>query len=535
MNTVELLAKYERVADAPDAVEKMRALILDLAVSGRMTDYEARAEELVALGTRAEFVMGQAPPGTDCNDCGIGTPFVKVGEFGEEYPVLSAWTTMPLKFARTGDVLICVVGATVGKLNMAIDCAIGRSVAAIRSDDSIDQRFLFHSLKPSTQRLRSGSRGTAQGVIGRQELHDIQLWIPPLAEQHRIVAKVDELMDLCDQLEAARKEREVARNRLATATLARLNTLNPDSFVADARFAIKVMPALTARADQVKQLRQAILNLAVRGKLVPQDPSESSGRDLVQSILIRRAERAQRTGDPRIKSVVTPDEAQLPVHVPGGWAIQSFDNLFLFIDYRGNTPTKTADGVPLVTAKNVRMGYLSREPQEFVSHQTYTSWMTRGLPELGDLFFTTEAPLGNVCLNDLASPFALAQRVICLQPYGEMNTKFFMYALMSDLVQGMIHARATGMTAKGIKAANLKPIALPVPPLAEQNRIVAKVEELMTLSDQLEASLAAGDSARGRLLNSVLHEALESSDNVPAAPSSPTRARSSRPRVSTTA
>src|SRR6185312_15948270 len=95
--------------------------------------------------------------------------------------------------------------------------------------------------------------------------------LPPIAEQHRIVAKVDELMGLCDRLEAARTGREAVRDRLGAASLARLNAPDPETFQDDAPFALDALPALTTRPDQIKALRQTILNLAVRGKLVPQD------------------------------------------------------------------------------------------------------------------------------------------------------------------------------------------------------------------------------------------------------------------------
>jgi type I restriction enzyme S subunit len=98
--------------------------------------------------------------------------------------------------------------------------------------------------------------------------------LSPLAEQHRIVAKVDELMGLCDRLGTARAAREGVRDRLAAASLARLNAPDPDTFQADARFALATLPALTTRPDQIKAVRQTILNLAVRGKLVPQDAND---------------------------------------------------------------------------------------------------------------------------------------------------------------------------------------------------------------------------------------------------------------------
>lgn len=256
-------------------------------------------------------------------------------------------------------------------------------------------------------------------------------------------------------------ERETARDRLSAASFARLNAPDPETFAADARFALDALPALTARPDQIRQLRQTILNLAVRGQLVAQSPTDEPAERLLQLIATKKIERRQTTGDARIKVEPDPDSADLPMPLPTGWATQSFENLFLFIDYRGNTPPKTTDGVPLITAKNVRMGHLNRDPREFISGTTFMTWMTRGFPTIGDLFFTTEAPLANVCLNDISEPFALAQRVICLQPYGEINTRFVMMALMSDLMQTLIDGQATGLTAKGIKAAEAQALAHP--------------------------------------------------------------------------
>jgi type I restriction enzyme S subunit len=154
------------------------------------------------------------------------------------------------------------------------------------------------------------------------------------------------------------------------------------------------------------------------------------------------------------------------------------------------------------------MGALDREPREYISEQTFLKWMTRGSPRLGDIFFTTEAPLANICLNDIKEPFALAQRVICLQPYSSINTDYLIFALTSQTMQSIIDEQSTGMTAKGIKASKLKPIAIPIPPLAEQHRIVAKVNELMALCDQLKSSLQQAQETQILLTDAVVENAL---------------------------
>jgi type I restriction enzyme S subunit len=139
------------------------------------------------LGLVSEFVMGQAPLGERCNKVGIGTPFVKAGEFGENRPKIVEWTTDPLKMATSSDVLVCVVGATAGKINLGADCAIGRSVAAVRPGEKLHQLYLYYLLSLELTNLRSGSRGSAQGVITKEDLHRIVIELPPLDEQKRIV------------------------------------------------------------------------------------------------------------------------------------------------------------------------------------------------------------------------------------------------------------------------------------------------------------------------------------------------------------
>lgn len=166
------------------------------------------------------------------------------------------------------------------------------------------------------------------------------------------------------------------------------------------------------------------------------------------------------------------------------YEIVKLEDVCDFIDYRGKTPTKTESGVRLITAKNVKFGYLSREPLEYIAEEDYVSWMTRGIPTKGDVLITTEAPLGNVAQIDTDDKIALAQRIITLIPKSKnLDKTFLKNALLSDQVQFELNGFATGSTVLGIKSSSLKEISIPLPPLEMQQQIVAEIEGYQKIID----------------------------------------------------
>ncbi|MFD0740396.1 restriction endonuclease subunit S [Lysobacter koreensis] len=189
-----------------------------------------------------------------------------------------------------------------------------------------------------------------------------------------------------------------------------------------------------------------------------------------------------------------------------GWVDTTIDRCIRFIDYRGRTPTKTEAGLRLITAKNVKMGFLQRTPMEFVDPRSYGSWMTRGIPKKGDVLFTTEAPLGNVAQLDTDEKVVFAQRVIIMQPDpAVLDNTLLKYLLLSPTVQERIRDKATGATALGIKASLLKKIEISFPrDLAEQQRLVSQLDALKSESLRLERTqrqkLAALDELKQSLL-----------------------------------
>lgn len=139
-----------------------------------------------------------------------------------------------------------------------------------------------------------------------------------------------------------------------------------------------------------------------------------------------------------------------------------------YIDYRGKTPTKSESGIPLITAKNVKKGFVDVEPREYIPAENYEAWMTRGLPQENDVLFTTEAPLGNVALLGKYEKVVVGQRLIALRSKGRVTHEFLMHLLLDPFVQGLIMNRSSGSTVKGIRTKELYEIELPIPDIDRQ-------------------------------------------------------------------
>ena len=172
---------------------------------------------------------------------------------------------------------------------------------------------------------------------------------------------------------------------------------------------------------------------------------------------------------------------EMPFKIPDNWRLATMETIFNFVDYRGKTPHKSTSGIPLITASNVRNGYMEYTRKEYISENEYQDRQSRGTTELGDILFTTEAPLGMVAICDLEKS-SCGQRVITLKKHNyKLNSTFLVFFMQSQQFKKQLLDNATGTTAKGIKAEKLKKLVIALPPLEEQNRIVAKLEQILPL------------------------------------------------------
>lgn len=164
------------------------------------------------------------------------------------------------------------------------------------------------------------------------------------------------------------------------------------------------------------------------------------------------------------------------------------------IDYRGKTPVKTDSGIPLITAKVIKNGRIET-PNEFISEEDYDSWMIRGIPEIGDVVLTTEAPLGEVAQINTKEKIALAQRVITLRgKKNVLDSTYLKYFLFSPIGQGNLKAKETGSTVTGIKQSELRKVEIYAPDFDTQQRIahiLASIDDKIELNLQMNQTLEA--------------------------------------------
>ncbi len=550
-----LLALYERISDAEDAIHRLRSLVVDLAVRGKLVEQDIRDKPEVftpskigrkTLGSRAS--KKKLPPSVKPYRLPEMWKWV---EIGDQLDLLNGMAFKPSDWAPDGLRIVRIQNLNrqdapfnYCDLNFARERSLidngsfliswsgtpGTSFGAFiwdRGPAVLNQHifrcdFKTEAFDPNYLRLAINGRldemiEKAHGGVGLQhitkgKLEAMLIGLPPLAEQHRIVAKVDELMALCDKLEQVRAGREAVRDRLTTASLARLTAPDTDAetFQSHARFTLQSLPTLTTRPDQIKTLRQTILNLAVRGKLVAQDEVDEPALELLTRIATG-SKRIAKGGAGRSEE---DDNSVFPFDRPKGWiwtVVQQILNPEREISYGviklGAEPK--SGGVPTLRCSDVRPGFIDLSGVRKVNETIEAEYVRTRLYG-GEVLVNIRGTLGGVALvPERLKGFNVAREVAVVPIAKEIVPKFVVYLMLSPYFWDHIQSNLRGIAYKGLNLGILRSLPIPLPPLAEQHRIVAKVDALMTLCDQLEASLTTTATTRSKLLNALLHEALE--------------------------
>jgi type I restriction enzyme S subunit len=365
--------------------------------------------------------------------------------------------------------------------------------------DFFDPDFLVIAINcPRFRRLVSAqATGTTRSRISRSNLGVLPIPLPPLAEQKRIVAKVDELMALCDRLALQQQERETRHAALARASLARF---------ADAPTPAN-LPFLfhPSYAISPADLRKSILTLAVQGKLVPQDPNDEPA----EAPALSRVTKSK-------------GEREAPFELPGNWKWMQLGQVSELIngDRSKNYPNKAEyvpEGVAWINTGHIEPdGTLSTEWMHFITRKKFDS-LRSGKVRPGDLVYCLRgATLGKTAIITQYEEGAVASSLVIIRLIPAVEPRFAYRFLTSPLGREQIFQFDNGSAQPNLSANSVKKYWVPLPPLAEQRRIVAKVEQLMALVDALETQLATSRATAENLLAAVVAELTEGTHASPA-------------------
>jgi type I restriction enzyme S subunit len=508
MSPETFLEKFDLIADAPGAVAKMRELLIHFAICGKLASNN-QIEKPVSLP-----LSGPSPDevGFPSNwRCGLlgdaftfeygdNLPAPKRTETGE-YPVYGSNGIVGTHDTYLIEEPSIIVGrkGSAGALNIANGPSWTTDVAYfVRPPKDLDLRFTYYLF--STLRLDELGKGIKPG-LSRKEAYALPITVPPLAEQKRIVAKVDELMALCDRLEQQQNEREAQHAALSRASLTRfIEAPTPENLHYLFHPTYTTTPA---------DLRKTILTLAVQGKLVPQDPNDEPAERQLETIQTRKVELVRTKVIKKSEPSHSVDPDQVDYDMPESWAwVRLMDICELITDGTHLTPKYTDSGRMFLSAQNVKPFRFMPAKHRFVSEEHYQGYIKNRKPERGDVLLTrVGAGIGEAATIDQDLDFAIYVSLALIRPVrGLVFSDYITLWLNSPdgTEKSSQNTYGKGVSQGNLNLSLIRNFLVPLPPLAEQKRIVAKVDELMKLVDQLENQLTTARATAENLLNALL-------------------------------
>jgi type I restriction enzyme S subunit len=554
-----LLQEFDRVAQAPGGVARLRGLILSLAVRGKLvpqvsSDEMAREtlkrirderERLISAGVikepkktkdavgdelpfeipsswtwvpLAELVRvlnGRAYSKQELLDAGP-TPVLRVGNlFTSDHWYYSNLRLDPDKLCNSGDLLFAW-SASFGPFIWDGPEAIFHY--HIWKLDPIaprlfDTRFFHLFLREKTAELKAAGHGVSMVHLTKERMEKIPVPWPPLAEQSRIVARVEELMRLCDALEAKGRLEAEQHTRLLDTLLGTLtDSATPEELAANWQRVAEHFDLLLDRPEAVDVLEQTILQLAVRGLLVPQEPSDEPASVLMEQVRTARA-RQQAEGTARSARADLPPvhEEEWPFAPPQGWLWIRFGEVAhissgVTLGRKGAIVSPLS--LPYLRVANVQRWRVNVDAMKEVT--IGGAELARYQLKSGDLLITEGGDwdkVGRTAIWRCELPICLHQNhVFKARPYtANWNPQWAELFLNLDIARAYFAASAKQTTnLASINMTELRNCVMALPPLAEQSRIVARVSELRRLCAELRQCLSASQVNQSRLAEALV-------------------------------
>ncbi|MBI5759172.1 MAG: restriction endonuclease subunit S [Planctomycetales bacterium] len=606
--------QFATFAEAPNGVAKLRELILQLAVQGKLGTQDVNDELASVLADRIEaerarrikacelrdsadergvdesilpFALpptwtwvrlgrimqkmgaGSTPLGGKKVYVDDGVIFLRSQNVWDDGLVLDdvaritpeVHQDMSGTWVEPGDVLLNITGASIGRSALVPDdfgeANVSQHVAILRLIDKDVRQFLHLCvISPFFQAtIMRVQVGVSREGLSMTRLREFPIPLPPLSEQRRIVGKVDQLLGLCDELAARQAARREARERLVGATLDRLVSASWDRLPAclpaakQSRGIRQQPPSTPAHTDKrtlnesadtrqagslshahrlcdhfdrlfdtpttLPQLRQAILQLAVQGQLVPQDPNDEPADELLERARMECVDTSDdgEAIDDAMDSTNESDELQL--EQPASWKLIRFADIISYGPRNGISPkpvqhvTKTKSLTLSATTSGTFDGrHVKYLTEEFPADSFL--WLKDGdilIQRSNSEHYVGAAAIYRGEPNDFVYPDLMMK----VRVASCIDVAFAHLILMSPPSRAYFRTRATGTSGsmRKINKTTVKMLPFPLPPLSEQKRIVSKVTELLSLCDALEDKMTQAESASTQLLAAAVAMAQE--------------------------
>ena len=381
------------------------------------------------------------------NEAGKGIPYITGASNIEGHQlVINRWTEYPNNIARKGDLLLTCKG-TVGKTTILKETQvhIARQLMAI-TPLIIDIEYLKVFIESQVEGLKSKAKSMIPG-IERDNVLKLLIPLPPLAEQKRIVAKIEELLPLIDRY-------EVAWNKL-------------EAF--NKRFPVDI--------------QKSILQMAIQGKLVEQRPEEGTGEELFQQIQTEKQTLIKAGTIKKEKPLPEIAEDEIPFDIPDSWKWVYIGDLFQHNTGKAlNSSDKSGSPMEYITTSNV---YWNSFTLDKLKTMLFTeAEVDKCTVQKGDLLVLEGGDVGRAAIWNYDFSMRIQNHIHKLRPFGELCIEYFYHIFFLYKNTGMINGKGIGI--KGLSSGALHNLLVPLPPLAEQKRIVAKLEEILPLCERLK-------------------------------------------------
>lgn len=450
-----------------------------------------------------------------------GLPFIATKDVGYGFETLDYQNGVAIpegetefKIARKGSVLICAEGGSAGKKCgiTTQDICFGNKLFANTLYEKIEPKYILSVyLSPVFFSQFSSVMTGIIGGIPSSKFVELLVPLPPLEEQVRITKKVDELMLICDQLEQQTEASFDAHHQLIDTLLQSLaRAKSPAEFSENWAHLGEHFDSLITNDYAIEQLKQTILELAVMGKLVQQDPTDEPACKLLAAITTEREKLIKEKKIKKQPPIPGINEEELPFELPPGWCWTQCAHLSkpeATITYGILKPVWVDNGVPTVRIKDMRDGKILLDDIAQCSFDRANKFSKTTLLENDLLIAKDGATLGKTAFVPLELVGGnVTQHVLRFSITDKLNYQFVRLIVDSPIGQAWMKGETKGVALPGVNVGDFRRMPMAIPPLNEQQRIVNKVDQLMLLCDQLKAHFSEAQATQSLMSDAVAYE-----------------------------